>query len=67
MRQDKKPVDDPLLQQAVLDLFKANREFSQAYETFQQSGDRELLARAETRVDRALASAAAAQSLARED
>lgn len=44
-------VDDPLLQQAVLDLFRANEAFRSAYVDYQRTGDRETVIEAEARID----------------
>lgn len=65
MRKDQNAVDDPLLRQAVLDLFRANQEFRAAYQDFERTGDADRIRDAGSRIDAARDRVASAQSLRR--
>lgn len=66
MRKDQHAVEDPLLRQAVLDLFRANQDFRAAYQDFERTGDADRIRDAGQRIDTARDRVATAQSLRRE-
>lgn len=53
MRQNDRSVEDPLLRQAVLDLFRASNDFRAAYRDFERTGDERALRAAQGRIDAA--------------
>ena len=53
MRPQKDTVQDPLLQQAVLDLFRASDAYRAAYHDFERTGDARVIQEAAQRIDEA--------------
>ena len=53
MRPQKDTVQDPLLQQAVLDLFRASEAYRAAYHDFERTGDARIIEQAAHRIDEA--------------
>lgn len=57
-----KTVEDPFLRAAVIDLFRANAAFRDAYTAFERTGDRAPIDQAATLIDEARERASFAQS-----